>query len=96
MKLTTLASSAIIISASLPADHPATPKMLTGRNGSELFYLAKQTDGWTGFTQLLSAAPLPVESLESGLALCNPDEISGLTFELVDFPNVATLRDLKK
>lgn len=76
-------------------DTPAALKMLIGCNGSAVFYLAKQADGWTGFTQLLSAAPLPVESVEAGLALCDPDEISGLTFELVDFPNVATLRALQ-
>lgn len=68
-------------------------KILVGRSG-ERFFLAKQTDGWVGFTQLLSATPIEVSSIEEGLALCNPDEISGLDFEIMEVPEIGTLRQM--
>ena len=68
--------------------------ILKGKGGREAFYLAKQTDGWIGFTQLLSAIPIAVSSIEEGLALCNPDEISGLEFSLMEAPAIATIREM--
>ena len=68
--------------------------ILTGKNGRERFYVARQTDGWIGFTQLLSAVPIEVGSIEEGLALCNPDEITGLEFELMEVPAIGTIRQM--
>jgi hypothetical protein len=64
--------------------------ILVGKN-KERYYLAKQTDGWVGFTQHLSATPIEVSSIAEGLALCNPDEISGLDFHLEEVPEIKTL-----
>ena len=68
--------------------------ILKGKGGREAFYVARQTDGWVGFTQLLSAIPIEVSSVEEGLALCNPDEISGLEFSLEQVPAIATIREM--
>ena len=67
-------------------------KILQGRSGRESFYLAKQTDGWVGFTQFLSATPIEVHSIEDGLTLCNPDETSGLKFTLIDVHTIGTIK----
>lgn len=69
--------------------------ILRGSGQREGFFLAKQTDGWVGFTQLLSATPIEVSSVEEGLKLCNPDEINGLNFSLEEVPFIGTLREMK-
>ena len=68
--------------------------ILKGTVGREAFYVARQTDGWIGFTQLLSATPIEVGSIEEGLALCNPDETSGLEFSLLKVKTIGTIRQM--
>lgn len=69
--------------------------ILRGSGQRESFFLAKQTDGWVGFTQILTAVPVEVSSIEEGLKLCNPDEIRGLTFSLEEVPFIGTLLEMK-
>ncbi len=69
-------------------------KILKGYLGNETFYLAKEVGGWTGFTQLLTATIIPVESIEEGLSHCKSDEISGLQLHLEEITKVCTIRQL--
>lgn len=70
--------------------------ILKGQGKNEVFFLAKETNGWVGFTQLLTATPIEVSSIEEGLKLCNPDEISNLNFYLEEVSFIGTLRQMAK
>lgn len=69
--------------------------ILIGRVGIEPYYLAKETDGWIGFTQKLSARVILVNSIEEGLKFCKKDEISGLKFSLGEVVEISTIKNLK-
>lgn len=54
--------------------------------GNGTFFLAQESNGWIGFTQRLSAKLIKVNSIAEGLAMCQPDEISGMEFVLEEVP----------